>query len=86
MKNKQLLDVYKMQKKLEAEINKVVPEVYACFALVLYRRGWKPDAIEDLFAETQSEWNDNVNSMDDMIQHVSEVTGIDVRGGEYDQG
>lgn len=83
--NKQLLETYKMQKKLEKEINKIVPEVYACFALALYKRGWKPNSIEKLFIETQNEWNENVNSMDDMIKHVADVTGIDVRSAEYDQ-
>lgn len=83
--NKQLIETYKLQKKLETEINKIVPEVYACFALVLYRRGWKPDSIEKLFIETQTEWNNNVDSMDDMIKHVADVTGIDVRGDNYDQ-
>lgn len=83
--NKQLIEAYKMQKRLEKEINKVIPEIYACFALVLYRQGWEPDAIEELFAETQIEWNNNVDSMEDMIQHVSEVTGIEVRGDNYDQ-
>lgn len=82
---KQLLEIYKMQKKLEKEINKIVPEVYACFALALYKRGWKPNSIEQLFIETQNEWNENVNSMDDMIKHVADVTGIDVRSAEYDQ-
>ena len=78
--NKELIKAYKMQKKLQTEINKVVPEVYACFALVLYEHGWTPDAIEDLFCETQAAWSDNVNAMDDMIQYVKEKTGIDVRG------
>ena len=83
--NKQLIETYKLQKRLETEINKVVPEVYACFALALYKRGWKPNSIEKLFIETQNEWNENVNSMDDMIKHVADVTGIDVRSAEYDQ-
>lgn len=83
--NKQLIETYKLQKRLETEINKVVPEVYACFALALYKRGWKPNSIERLFIETQNEWNENVNSMDDMIKHVADVTGIDVRSAEYDQ-
>ena len=83
--NKQLIETYKLQKRLETEINKVVPEVYACFALALYKRGWKPNSIEKLFIETQNEWNENVNSMDDMIKHVADVTGIDVRSSEYDQ-
>ena len=82
---KQLLEIYKMQKKLEKEINKIVPEVYACFALALYKRGWKPNSIEKLFIETQNEWNENVNSMEDMIKHVLDITGIDVRSAEYDQ-
>lgn len=82
---KQLIETYKLQKRLETEINKVVPEVYACFALVLYKRGWKPNSIERLFIETQNEWNENVNSMDDMIKHVLDITGIDVRSAEYDQ-
>lgn len=83
--NKQLIETYKLQKRLETEINKVVPEVYACFALALYKRGWKPNSIEKLFIETQNEWNENVNSMDDMIKHVLNITGIDVRSAEYDQ-
>lgn len=83
--NKQLIETYKLQKRLETEINKVVPEVYACFALALYKRGWKPNSIEKLFIETQNEWNENVNSMDDMIKHVLDITGIDVRSAEYDQ-
>lgn len=83
--NKQLIETYKLQKRLETEINKVVPEVYACFALALYKRGWKPNSIERLFIETQNEWNENVNSMDDMIKHVLDITGIDVRSAEYDQ-
>lgn len=74
--NKALINEYK---RLQKTINQVVPEIYACFAKVLYDEGWSTEQIEVLFGQTQELWNENVNNMDDMITHVYKTTGIDVR-------
>lgn len=77
------IEQLKQIERLKKEIKKVVPEVYACFAKVLYEKGWEADQIEDLFMLTQKAWNESYDHMEGMLEWVSETTGIDVRGEDY---
>lgn len=84
MDNKRFqVEQFKELQKLKRRINQVIPEVYACFAKALYDNGMDADDIEALFMQTQELWQENAESMDDMIQWVSDTTGIEVRGDSY---
>ena len=82
-KNSYLIEQAKQLAKLEKHIKTVIPEIYACFAKVLYDRGMSADDIEALFAETQTVWNENVDRMDSMIEWVADTTGIELRSDAY---
>lgn len=76
---RQRIEQMKQLAKLKNETKKIVPEVYACFCKVLYDSGWTPDDIETLFIATQTLWQDNLDSMDNMIDWCANTTGIEVR-------
>jgi hypothetical protein len=53
--------------------------VYAGIALALHRKhGWGYNRINDLFAESQTIWQECVDSEVDMIKMCEEETGIEV--------
>ena len=73
----------KLLAKLERKCREITPEVYACIALALWRKyGWRFKRISDLFAESQTIWNECIQGDLNMIQMCLEETGIDVQGTE----
>ena len=76
-KNNILIEQYKTMYK---EIQQITPEVYAGIALALHRKyGWGYKRINDLFSESQTIWNECVNSGINMVEMCEEETGIEVR-------
>ena len=76
-KNNILIEQYKTMYK---KIQQITPEVYAGIALALHRKyggGYK--RINDLFSESQTIWNECVNSGINMVEMCEEETGIEVR-------
>lgn len=65
---------------LYKKIEQITPEVYAGIALALHRKyGWGYKRINDLFSESQTIWNECVNSGINMVEMCEEETGIEVR-------
>lgn len=78
------IELMRRLKKLEELTKRNVPEIYACFAKVLYEEyNMDGDQIEELFNRTQEVWNENAERMDTMVQWCEETTGICLRGGDY---
>lgn len=76
-KNNILIEQYKTMYK---KIQQITPEVYAGIALALHRKyGWGYKRINDLFSESQTIWNECVNSCINMVEMCEEETGIEVR-------
>ena len=76
-KNNILIEQYKTMYK---KIQQITPEVYAGIALALHRKcGWGYKRINDLFSESQTIWNECVNSGINMVEMCEEETGIEVR-------
>lgn len=76
-KNNILIEQYKTMYK---KIQQITPEVYAGIALALHRKyGWGYKRINDLFLESQTIWNECVNSGINMVEMCEEETGIEVR-------
>ena len=76
-KNNNLINKYKL---LYKKIDQITPEVYAGIALALHRKcGWGYKRINDLFVESQTIWNECVNSGINMVEMCEEETGIEVR-------
>lgn len=75
-KNNQLI---KMMALIERKSQEIIPEVYASVALALHRKyGWGYKRINDLFSETQSIWEECVQSDLNMRQICEAETGIEV--------
>lgn len=76
-KNNNLINNYKM---LYKKIEQITPEVYAGIALALHRKhGWGYKRINDLFSESQTIWNECVNSGINMVEMCERETGIELR-------
>ena len=76
-KNNILIEQYKTMYK---KIQQITPEVYAGIALALHRKyGWGYKRINDLFSESQTIWNECVNSGINMVEMCEEETGIEIR-------
>ena len=76
-KNNILIEQYKTMYK---KIQQITPEVYAGIALALHRKyGWGYKRINDLFLESQTIWNECVNSGINMVEMCEEETGIELR-------
>lgn len=76
-KNKSLINGYKT---LYRKISQITPEVYAGIALALHRKcGWDYEQINDLFAESQTIWNECANSDVNMVEMCEKETGIELR-------
>ena len=76
-KNNILIEQYKTMYK---KIQQITPEVYAGIALALHRKcGWGYKRINDLFLESQTIWNECVNSGINMVEMCEEETGIEIR-------
>ena len=76
-KNNILIEQYKTMYK---KIQQITPEVYAGIALALHRKdGWGYNRINDLFSESQTIWNECVNSGINMVEMCEEETGIEIR-------
>lgn len=68
-------------KRVQKEINNVVPNVYAGIALALHRNnGWTFEQIDELFAESQRLWTEATETGENMAAMCLEETGIDVVG------
>lgn len=68
-------------KRVQREINNVLPCVYAGIALSLHRKhGWGYKRINDLFKESQELWEEATEKGVNMAQMCLEETGIDVVG------
>lgn len=68
-------------RRMQKEINSVVPNVYAGIALALHRtNGWEYEQINALFAESQRLWIDATETGENMAAKCLEETGIDVVG------
>ena len=52
--NKALVNRYKAMYK---QINLITPEIYASMAIMLHRKGFSTEEIEDMFALSQEIWN-----------------------------
>ena len=76
-KNNYLINKYKM---LYKKIEQITPEVYAGIALALHRKcGWGYKRINDLFVESQTIWNECINSDINMVEMCEKETGIEFR-------
>ena len=76
-KNNILIEQYKTMYK---KIQQITPEVYAGIALALHRKyGWGYKRINDLFSESQTIWNECVNSNINMVEMCERETGIELR-------
>lgn len=76
-KNNNLINKYKM---LYKKIEQITPEVYAGIALALHRKcGWGYKRINDLFVESQTIWNECINSDINMMEMCEKETGIELR-------
>lgn len=75
---KQMKEIDRMKKILQEKIEEVLPEIYAGIALTLSdeKYGWDGDKIEELFADSQSLWQDCTEKEINMIQWCEEETGI----------
>ena len=75
-KNNNLINKYKM---LYKKIEQITPEVYAGIALALHRKcGWGYKRINDLFVESQTIWNECINSDINMMEMCEKETGIEL--------
>lgn len=84
MKNNSLINQYKQVYK---QVQNITPQVYAGIALALHRtHGWGYKRINDLFVESQSIWNECVQSDVDMIAMCEEETGIECRAAVNERG
>lgn len=80
MARKNRLLIANMQR-VQKTIDDVLPCVYAGIALALYRaKGWDPDQIREVFAESQKIWFEAVEKGIDMTTMCEDETGIDVVG------
>ena len=76
-KNNNLINKYKM---LYKKIDQITPEVYAGIALALHRKcGWGYKRINDLFVESQTIWDECINSDINMMEMCEKETGIELR-------
>lgn len=76
-KNNNLINKYKL---LYKKIDQITPEVYAGIALALHRKcGWGYKRINDLFVESQTIWNECINSDINMMEMCEKETGIELR-------
>ena len=76
-KNNNLINKYKM---LYKKIEQITPEVYAGIALALHRKcGWGYKRINDLFVESQTIWDECINSDINMVEMCEKETGIELR-------
>ena len=76
-KNNSLINKYKM---LYKKIEQITPEVYAGIALALHRKHrWGYKRINDLFLESQTIWNECINSGINMVEMCEKETGIEIR-------
>ena len=76
-KNNNLINKYKM---LYKKIEQITPEVYAGIALALHRKcGWGYKRINDLFVESQTIWNECINSDINMLEMCEKETGSELR-------
>lgn len=76
-KNNNLINKYKM---LYKKIEQITPEVYAGIALALHRKyGWGYKRINDLFVESQTIWDECINSDINMMEMCEKETGIELR-------
>ena len=76
-KNNYLINKYKM---LYKKIEQITPEVYAGIALALHRKcGWGYKRINDLFVESQTIWDECINSDINMMEMCEKETGIELR-------
>ena len=68
-------------KRVQREIDNVLPSVYAAMALSLHRKhGWGFKRINELFAESQKIWFEANDRNIDMLTMCLDETGVDVRG------
>lgn len=92
MANKYLIEQYKQREKerkaLKEATMSLVPQIYACFAKVLYE-DYKhtPAYIEKMFRRTQEVWDELVETdeMDNMIDWCEQSTGILLRTGSENE-
>ena len=76
-KNNNLINKYKL---LYKKIDQITPEVYAGIALALHRKcGWGYKRINDLFVESQTIWNECIDSDINMVEMCEKETGIELR-------
>lgn len=80
------IEQIKRIKYLEKQIHLIVPQVYSCFAKVMYEDlKMDADEIEAVFNRTQEVWQESVDNseVENMIEWCKETTGIDVRSDQY---
>lgn len=64
----------------EKKIKQIVPQVYACIALALFRDyGWTYEQIAELFDISQQIWQDNADHQENMLERCANETGIELR-------
>lgn len=74
--NKKLVEKYKfMYKKIEL----LTPEIYASMAIMLHRKGFSTEEIEEMFSLSQEIWNECVNQDINMIEKCFEETGVSLK-------
>lgn len=74
--NKKLVEKYKfMYQKIEL----LTPEIYASMAIMLHRKGFSTEEIEEMFSLSQEIWNECVNQDINMIEKCFEETGVSLK-------
>lgn len=64
----------------EKKIKQIVPQVYACIAIALFKEyGWTYEQIEELFNISQDIWADNADRQENMLERCANETGIELR-------
>lgn len=75
--------------KLQNRTRTLVPQIYASFCKVLMDENgnykWDAQQVLDLFIQTQDAWTEcaNNNEIEGMIKWCEEVTGVELRDGNY---
>lgn len=73
-KNNALINTYR---RLDRKIQELTPNIYASFALALFRKyGWEEDEIADLFEEVHQIWSDGVNTGESILKQCEDEVGI----------
>lgn len=78
-KNPAQIAMYKELSKLRKRIDRDATEFYASMCVVLHRKGFTDEQIEDIIVDVGSLWSDVYNNDINIVQVCLEETGLDIR-------